>query len=426
MIKSLSILWLGSILGSGSTFVIYLILARKLGVENFGIFSSTLSIVNIFSLFAGFGIAQVWLKLFGEEGINAVRWIKPSLYFVLMSVIGVSILLILWSIYGPHSKEITKILLIFLFFLYGNTIVQLVISKLQLEEKYSKLAMWQIIPNILRLVVLIVCFYLFSMTLEVIDIAYIYAGVGILISLFGLYQLTFMSESKLELKGHFTQKVKNKEIPTVKDIISHSWAFGMATLFAFVYIQSDIILVKYISGNVEAGYYNVAFIIITTILIFPSVLYSKFLMPKFHRWANHDKDKFYYIYKKGNIIMLISGTIIMLCILLLSQWGIKILFGSEYNQSVVLLNILSVALPIYFVAYSVGATLVTKNNMKIKVQMMGIVAFINIILNLLLIPSYGAKGAATATVISNIILLYLYYMIANKKIFNNKEHKSYE
>ncbi|MBD3842097.1 MAG: oligosaccharide flippase family protein, partial [Campylobacterales bacterium] len=64
-IKSLSFLWMGSLLGSGSTFIIYMILARHLGVEQFGVFSSALATITILSLFSGFGVSQSWLKHFG-------------------------------------------------------------------------------------------------------------------------------------------------------------------------------------------------------------------------------------------------------------------------------------------------------------------------------------------------------------------------
>lgn len=203
----------------------------------------------------------------------------------------------------------------------------------------------------------------------------------------------------------------------MKNVFFEAWPFGMASFFAFIYLQSDIIMVKYISGDIEAGYYNTAFVILTAILIFPSVLYSKFLMPKYHRWANHDKSKFYRAYKKGNLVMLLSGGMIMLIVVMFSYLFIPLLFGNEYILAIPLVNILSLSLPIYFVAYSVGATLITNEHMKLKIKLMGLVAVINIILNIILIPIYGAKGAAISTVISNIILLILYYITAENKVF---------
>jgi len=422
-IKSLSFLWMGSLLGSGSTFVIYMILARKLGPEDFGVFSSALSMVTIFTMLAGFGVGEVWLKLFGKEGWQGIRWIKPSLHFVFISLVGATVLLAVWALYGSHDKTTQSLLLIMIFFIFGNVAVQLIVSKLQLEERYDYLALWQLAPNIIRLIIIVICFFILSISLSVIDIAYIYAGVGALFTIFGIYQLNCMQKGRFDLKGHEKTMVKEAITPTLKDIITEAWPFGMASLFAFIYVQSDIILIKYLAGDTEAGYYNVAFVIITAILIFPTVLYSKFLMPKFHRWANYDRDKFYQVYKKGNIAMLVSGSIAMVGILFLSGWMIPLLFGIEYQKSVVLINILAFTMPIYFVSYSIASTLVTQKHIRKKIKYMGLIAIINIVLNIVLIPYYGANGAAIATLISYFILLSVYYYASQKYVFATEAAK---
>lgn len=111
----------------------------------------------------------------------------------------------------------------------------------------------------------------------------------------------------------------------------------------------------------------------------------------------------------------------MFILLFVSTWAIPFVFGAEYQGSIPLMNILAITIPIYFVAYSVGATLVTKNHMILKVKLMGVTALFNIILNLLLIPHYYANGAAAATLISNTLLLILYYIVAQNKVFISRK-----
>jgi len=117
--------------------------------------------------------------------------------------------------------------------------------------------------------------------------------------------------------------------------------------------------------------------------------------------------------------MLILGLLAMVLIWVLSPPAIPFLFGSEYKEAVGLLTILAISAPILFVASSVGATLVTQEHMKTKVKLMGLVAVVNVGLNLLLIPIYDAEGAAVSTVISNILLLFLY--VGFRKIVLNKK-----
>ncbi len=419
-IKSVSFLWMGSLIGSGSTFIIYTILARKIGPESFGLFSSALATITIFSLLAGFGVSKVWLKLFGKEGWGGTRWVKPSLNFVVLTLVLISAVLLLLTLLEIHDNITRKLLLVLIFYIYGYISVELVCSKLQLEERYRELAFWQLSPNLLRLLIIVGCFYILDISLLAIEVGYIYALVGSVFAFLGMYELHKMKKGKFALKGHELIENSLSKTPKIKEVFKEAWPFGLANFFAFIYVQSDIIMVKYIVGDIETGYYNVSYVILASILIIPTILFGKFLMPKYHRWANHNAKKFREIYLLSNKFMMFSGMCIMLIVYFSSDFIIPLIFGEEYLPSISLMKTLSFTLPISFMAYSVGATLVTKSHMKTKVILMGIVALSNIFLNIILIPIYGAKGAAFATILSNFILLVMYYFVAEKKVFFNK------
>lgn len=418
--KAISLLWLSSLIGAGSTFLIFVILARQLGPNKFGIFSSALSTVTMFTLLVSFGIPQLWLKIFGKEGINGVRWFSSSIRLILIFSCIVSLIIGIWSLYGPHDEQTKSILFILISYMIGQVVIELVSSKLQLEEKYIRLALWQLLPNLIRLILVILLKYFFYEQIDGIKIASIYCFTSALFILLGVYQLNQMPKRSFELQGHKVQYNEELVKPKIRELLSQTWPFGVSTIFAFIYVQSDIILVNYISGDSEAGFYRVSFIILTAIYLFPTVLYQKFLLPKFHRWSNHDRKKFYTAYKNGNIVMLISGTIAMFIIWATSSWIIPLVFGKNYFNSISLTNIVALTIPMYFLAYSAGAVLVTQSHMKLKVKIMGGVALINLGLNIILIPLYNAHGAAITTVISNLILLIFYYLSAERIVFSKR------
>ena len=419
-VKSLSWLWMGSLIGSGSSFLIYIIVAREIGPSSFGVFSSALATINIFSLIAGFGLSQSWLKIFGKEGWSGINWVKPSLHFVIFTLILITISLIILANLPFQDSVSSKILMILVFYVYGFIAVELVTSKLQLEESFDYLSIWKLSPNLLRFIIIGISIYLLKIDLDVFNIAIIYAIVGLIALIASIPHFYSMLNGDFKLKGHGENNDIVIESVGVKDVFKESWSFGLANLFAFIYVQSDIIMVKYISGDEQAGYYNVGYVILTAVLIIPSILFGKFLLPKYHRWANHDRVKFYSIYKKSNKVMLVVGLVLMVIILFGSSIFVPLVFGADYELSVGLVNILAISIPVSFLAYSVGATLVTSNHMKLKVVLMGSVAILNVVCNLVLIPRYGAQGAALATVGSNIVLLILYLWGANKKVFTSK------
>lgn len=422
-IKSVSLLWLGSLLGSGSTFVIYMVLARKLGPDNFGLFSSALALATVSTLLAGFGVSQFWLKIFGKDGWNGLCWVPASLRFIYITIFAVLLLTLIWSYFGPHDKVTRYILIILFFYILGQLSVDLVSSKLQLEENYFFLALWQLLPNLTRLLIVLGVAYFTLYSLNPIVVAIIYSFVGLVFMFIGLFHIANLKKGNLKLKGHGDIDWKNDYIYNVKNVFQECWPFGMASILAFIYVQSTIIMIKYLCNDAEAGYYNIAFVILTSVMVLPTVLYQKYFLPKYHRWANHDRSKFYLAYKKGNVAMLLSGSVIAGLLFMTVDWLIPLLFGSGYGPSLTPTKILTFSVPVYFLSYSIGATLITQEHMRIKVRLMFIVAIVNILLNFSLIPAYLSVGAALSTLLSNIVLLTLYYIAAQKKVFSRREDR---
>lgn len=422
-VKTISLLWVASIMGAGCAFLTQVLLARELGSTAFGAFSAALAMVMLVAPLASFGVGGFWLKAFGEEGWQAVRWLRGSLKYTLLSTSLVLMGLFFWAMLGPHDVSTRNLLMVLSVYLLGQVTVELVSAKFQLEERYLSLALWQFLPHLLRLMLVAMLALVIDRLMTLSNVAYAYALISVLVFLFGLLFMWRMYGGQVALKGH--GEVTRKTEPAmpligIRQVAVQSWPFGLAGVFYLIYFQSDIILLKYISGDEVAGIYNVAFVIMTAVYMLPSVIYQKFLLPKIHRWANHDRKKFYQVYRTGNWVMLILGILAMLLIWLLSAWGIPLLFGDEYTDAVLPLSILALVAPVRFLNNSVGSSLTTIEFMKKKVFYMGGVALINIIMNFLFIPMYGAVGASISTVLSELMLLACYF-IAVKAVFSKAD-----
>lgn len=410
--KSISLLWLGSVLGAGCAFFTQVLLARELGPADFGVFAAALGVVLLVSPLASFGVGSFWLKAFGEEGWQAVRWLHGSLKYTLLTTFLVVATLLFWAIFGPHDETMRGLLIVLTAYIFGQVAVELVSAKLQLEERYLALALCQFLPHLLRLLLVAILALAMIKLITLNNTAYVYALISIIVFIISGFFMWRMFHGQLALKGHGEQNIGD-HLPTLavdmKQVVAQTWPFGLAGVFHLVYFQSDIILLKYIAGDEATGIYNVAFLVMAAVYLLPSVIYQKFLLPKIHRWASHDREKFYQVYQAGNWMMLVLGLLAMLAIWLLAPWGIQFLFGEQYMGALLPLSILALAAPIRFVATSVGSTLVTQEHMRRKVYYMGATALINLALNLFLIPHYGVLGAAIATVISEFILLLIYF-----------------
>jgi O-antigen/teichoic acid export membrane protein len=420
-VKAITLLWLGSLMGAGFAFLSQVILARQFGPAGLGVFAAALATVTLLTPLAGFGVAQFWLKVFGAEGWGAIRWLNASFKFVVISSVVAYVLLIAWAFFSPGGEESRYVLLVLSFYILGQVSVELVSAKLQLEEKYIILSLWQLFPHFLRLVFIVLFAYILTESIRVITVAYIYAAVAIAFIVAGWYALKNMKTGQFSLKNHkrtdSVYKNNSKKNLVVTDVIAQSWPFGLAGIFQLIYFQGGVIFVKYLASEEAAGLYSVAFSVMAAVYLLPGVVYQKFLLPKLHRWANHDRARFYQVYRQGNVVMLVIGITAMIGLWIVSRWAIPMLFGTAYDGSIVLLNIMAISTPIMFVAFNSGATLVTQDHMKKKIQFMAVVAVLNFLLNMLLIPIYGAIGAAVASVVSNSVLLTCYYYASKRIVF---------
>jgi len=411
-VKTISLLWVGSILGAGCAFVTQVLLARELGPAAFGVFAAALGMVTLVSPLASFGVGSFWLKAFGKEGWQAVRWLRGSLKYTLLTTCIVMVVLLFWAGFGPHDAVMRELLVILSFYLLGQVAVELVSAKLQLEERYLALALWQFLPHLLRLCLIatLALLTIELMTLNNITISYAVISFGVFIV--GVFFMWRMSCGQLALKGHGeASKDSIASYTSIGQVAAQSWPFGLAGVFYLIYFQSDIILLKYLKGDEAAGIYNVAFVIMAAVYMLPSVIYQKFLLPKIHRWANHDREAFYKVFRMGNWMMLALGILAMLAIWLLAPWGIPFLFGDVYSGVLSPLFILALVAPVRFLMYSIGSALTAMGFMKRRVLYMGVGALINITMNILLIPTYGVIGAALSTVVSEVFLLGCYFYV---------------
>ena len=412
--KDISILTILTIFGSGLSFIAQVIFARNLSIIDYGVLSSSIVAVTLLIPLAGFGVGQYWLRIFGLEGWGAKRWLKPSLKFVLLSSSLSFSFLIAAVLFNP-SLNLDVLIIWIAPLVLAMAIMELVIARYQLEERFLLVAYWQLLPHLGRISI--------SLILMFIGGGLYFIGIGffilsLIIVCFGCFSLYRMLDGRFRLVGHKVKKLnKDMSSPNISLIPKNSWPFAFAGLFYLIYFQTDILLLNWLIGAEAAAIYNVAFTVMIGIYLIPGVVYQKYLLPKQHRWAEHNLELLLEVYRYGCGLMLVLGLILMIIIGSLCFWFVPLIFGYNFNESAFLVLILSICIPFKFLATNVGSLLTVQDHMRSKVKYMGLVAGINLILNLILIPNYSYYGAALATVISEISLLIIYLFAVSSRLF---------
>jgi len=252
---------MATIAAAALSFGVQVLLARVLGVEAFGAFSSSLAMVTLVAPLAGFGVAGYWLRLFGQEGVAAQRWLPASFRFLLLSTCLVVVAAFVWAWFGPHDELTAMLLMLLAIVVVGNLAVELGSAKYQLEGNHKGLALWQLMPHLLRFSgVAALLLLMGDDEFGAVQAAGVFAVVAVILLVLVVCQMLQLRRAEIVLEGHTKasegpsgQARRNNE-PSVGQVISGVWPFGLAGIFYLIYFQSDIILVKYLVDDVAAGY----------------------------------------------------------------------------------------------------------------------------------------------------------------------------
>ncbi|PEQ95865.1 hypothetical protein CN481_02535 [Bacillus sp. AFS006103] len=413
-------LWSSQFLCAIIAFVTQLILVRLISVSDYGVLSFSLTAISVISTIAGFGIGAFLLRVFGMEGWDAFRWIKPLNRIWMISVL-VSIGIVFFFIYIEQNRKIDNLLLLFISIIILQGISNISFAVNQLEERFITFSIYKLLNQGYKFIIVLILYFI-GADLYKVGIGYsLGAFIVILLSIPAILKLF---NKKIVLKGHVLStdisELSKRKSKTMKETYNELWPYAFAGISYLIYNQSDVVILGFFDSDYIVGIYSVAYTALTVIYLFPSTLYQSYLQPKIHRWIEKDPEKLFSLFLSGNKIMLVVSLSIMCIVFSFSKILIPIVFGSKYLFSAEVLMVLSFAIPFRFLAISFGSLLVTRNTMKRKFfyQLPG--TAINIIINLTCIPFIGIWGAVISTIVTELVLFVLFLIGVNKYVLNGE------
>lgn len=400
----ISLLWMATSLGAVLTFLVQILLARRLGPAEFGRFVAALATVTMIAPMAGFGLPQLWLRLYGAEGWHARRWLVPSLRFVVWTTLAACAVTLAWSLAG--SPEGTSVLVWWLLPAIPCTlVVGLVSSKLRLEEDDRGLAMWQLALPGSRFV-----FVLALLPWHAVGATPVAAGfglVGMAVAAAGVPALVAMRRGEFSLRGHTPDEdpAGYQRDASMHAVWHMGWAYGLSALLYPVFFQVGTVMLDRMAGPREAGLFGIGLGVMTAVYLLPTTVYQKYLLSRLHRWAVHDPDTFRRVHRHGAWIMLVAGLSCGILVAATAHLFVRVAFGAAFAGAAAVIVVLSACAPLRFLSVAIASALLDERQARLRVLMMGGSAAAVVLLNLCLIPRYHALGTAFATLGGEVVLL---------------------
>jgi len=379
--------------------------ARYLGPDKFGLLSFAHSFVGLFTIFATLGLDEVVVReLVKDESrrdslVGTTFWLKLFGAFLVLLVLAFAI--------NFTSNDVDTHILVFI--IASATIFQ----SFNIVDFYFQ-------SKILGKFVAYANFIsLFIST--IVKIALILSHASLLafawVVLFDSFVLAcgfiyfFLKHSTFRIKYLIFHK------STAIDLLKDSWPLIFSGGVLMIQARIDQVMIKEMLGSLEVGYYSVAMRLIEAVAFIPMLLKSS-LYPSIQSAKIQSKalyqDRLLNFYRLNFLFFLVLA----IPIFIFAEPIIVLLFGIEYQPAGVLLALLSIRLFFANMGVARGTYILTENLMKFSMFTMILGTIVNIYLNYVLIPNYGARGAIVATIVSFFTTIYLVDIFYSKTRHN--------
>ena len=202
-------------------------------------------------------------------------------------------------------------------------------------------------------------------------------------------------------------------------LIKDSWPLVLSGIMIMLYMRIDQVMLGKMIGDASVGVYSVA-IRLTEIWYFIPLAICSSVFPSIITTKQLDETLYLNSLQKLYILLTWMALSVALIMTFASDWIINLLFGAEYIESAGILSISIWAGIFVFQGIARDKWIIAENKQRYHLIFTSIGSFINIGLNLSLIPSYGSIGAAWATLISQFsvaILIPLFFRETRLSVF---------
>lgn len=384
----------------GIGLVISVIIARILGPEGRGLYAVAMAVAA-----TGIQFGNMGLHASNTYYVAKDRTLLPLLVgntffvsFVFSIIVAFAwVLFQIWPILAPVHGTLLVLALSWIPLGLAYMLMQNILLGINEVRAYNKIELVMQIVSIALIGIAIIFHFV------TVEIVFLIGLVTVLVGAIWAFR---------RIKPHLSHQL-SFSLPLFKDNIQYGIKAYLAAFFAFLVLRADLLMVQYMIGAEQAGYYSIAVSMADMIYLLP-VVTATILFPKLSSIPDN-KEK-WILSKK----VILSASLILALLTafaaLFSGVIIRLLFGNVYAPAGPAFVWL---LPgIYFMGVqSIAVQFLNSLGFpKTIVAAWGLALFINITLNIFAIPRYGIIGASIVSSLSYFMVFLFITLIIQKVI----------
>lgn len=378
-------------------------LARTLGLQGFGEYNAIFAYLFLFNALADMGLYTLLVREVSRPGAPEHHIVSNLFTLRLAMILGTVVIAdaLVWAL--PYSHIVKLGVVIGSISIIGSSLVQVLLGVFQ---KYLKLYLISVTDVVARCIQLGGVFFLaargvhgllpFVWVVVIAEIVHVALAIRFARA---LVPFSFLADTSYW-----------------KKMLTTAFPIAVSLVFVLVYFKIDTVMLSLMKSAHEVSLYSVAYKVLEVIIFFPA-MYVGLVMPMLSRYAGNPKA-FRLIYRKTFRFLLITAIPTVIGTFFLAGLAIRIVGGPGYEGAVGLLQILSLAIGIIFFGNLGGNALIALDLQRTGAWIYGLGAVLNVGANLLFIPHFGATAAAWNTVVTELVVTLLMFVVIERSLRN--------
>ena len=371
----------------GSLAIVTIALSRHFGPARFGALAYGLAFVRIFAVIADVGLDRILVRQFVEVGESSRALLGHALRLKLVfAVLSYAALLVLVRTIDPAERLTFAIVV-----LAGAGLIFQACDVydyfFQAENRFHLVFLGRTLPILLATAIKLAAIALgapllvFAL-LETVGMALIAAA------LLCVFRSLRASPVGGKVRALSTRKLLREGFPLL-----------LGSLAAMIYMRSDVLMLGKMAGFRAAGLYSAASQITEACALFP-MAFLPALFPILLRWRERGPAFYRQQFERLFMGAALAGLAVATGVTLLAPLIVRILYGPAFNATAGILAVHVWSAIFLFVAILQTGYDITERLTWFTAMRTAGGSIVNIVLNYLLIPRYGASGSAVATIFS--------------------------
>ena len=392
--------WLSvsQVITSICAFLWTILIARYLGVSDYGIVSFAISFTGLVVIFMDLGMSTYITRELAKHKEMVSKYVNNIFFFkIFLSIILFFISGLILVLLGSPNLTII-VTLIFTIEMIAISMTNFLNGIFQAFEQVKYQAIGTILNSGLLLIGILLTMF-FNWGVISIAISYVIA------------YFIFFSYMFLKFNQKFPLPKIEIDLSFIKSTIINSLPFGLTNFFYSIYFSIDIVMLSYLTGNYSTGLYKSAYNIITVFTTFFPV-YQNVIFPVMSKFFKESRDLIKISYELSVKYLLLFILPLSVGIFFYARPLVDLIYSNQYSLATTPVQILIWTVSFLFINGATSTLLNAVDRETIVTRIYIVAAIFNVILNLILIPLYSYDGAAIATVLSEVVItvLTLYYI----------------